>query len=595
MSYLPIEQYGVIGDLHTAALVGKNGSIDFLCFPSFDSPSVFAALLDDERGGSFRIAPVLEDARQDQIYLPDTNVLISRFLSDEGVAEVSDFMPTEDGQRHRVVRRAKTVRGEVHFRMVCRPAFDYGRCAHEATRSPEGVLFTSEQLSLCLRTSAEVSVRDGAAVAEFVLRAGESVAFVLEEAQSDSPAARPDFVSEAFKDTVDYWRRWTGRSTYQGRWRETVNRSALVLKMLTYRPEGTIVAAPTFGLPEAMGGERNWDYRYAWIRDASFTLYALSRLGYTEESASFMRWLEHRSADLGEDDLLQVMYGLRGERDLSEQTLPHLEGYRGSSPVRIGNGAADQLQLDIYGALMDAVYLYNKYGQPISYDLWTQLVRLIDWVCEHWQQPDHGIWEVRGGKHPFLYSRLMSWVAIDRGYRLAQKRSFPAPLKRWLEARNELHHHIFDTFWDDDLEAFVQYQGAKTLDASCLLMPLVKFISPTDPRWLKTLRAVETHLVEDSLVKRYNTGRAAPDGLEGEEGTFNMCSFWYIECLSRAGELDKARFLFEKMLSYANHVGLYSEELGRRGEHLGNFPQAFTHMALISAAFDLDRRLRARA
>jgi GH15 family glucan-1,4-alpha-glucosidase len=356
-----------------------------------------------------------------------------------------------------------------------------------------------------------------------------------------------------------------------------------------------MVAAPTFGLPEDLGGVRNWDYRYTWIRDASFTLYGLIRLGYTGEAAAFMQWIEARCDELEPDGSLQIMYGIDGRHELTEHELSHLDGYRNSRPVRVGNGAYDQLQLDIYGELMDSVYLYNKYGAPISYDLWRNLVRLIDWVCDNWRRKDEGIWEVRGGQKEFLYSRLLCWVAIDRGVRLALKRSFPAPLSRWLEMRDEIYLEIQNGFWNDKIGAFVQHKGGEALDASALLMPLVKFVSPVDPRWLSTLRAIEDRLVEDSLVYRYRVGRAADDGLQGEEGTFNMCSFWFVECLSRAGELDKARLYLEKMFGYANHLGLYGEELGRSGETLGNFPQAFTHLALISAATDLNRRLGVRS
>ncbi len=597
MPYQPIENYGIIGDLHTVALVGMNGSIDFLCFPHFDSPSVFAALLDHEKGGRFQIYPILCDPLPKQLYLPDTNILLTRYLSPEGVAEVSDFMPIHSMYHsHVVIRRAKCIRGEVHFRMTCEPRFNYARATHRVERGEEELLFISEgddKTVLRLRSTHPLEVVNGDGKAEFTLSSGESATFILEETGRED-RSRPctiEAVPEAFKKTVNFWRSWLNKSSYRGRWRETVNRSALTLKLLFSEPHGSLVAAPTFGLPETIGGERNWDYRYTWIRDASFTLYGLIRLGFTEEASAFMHWLEARCAELSPDGSLQIMYGTDGRHELTEETLSHLEGYRKSAPVRIGNGAYDQLQLDIYGELMDSVYLSNKYGEAISFDLWQNLVRLNDWVCKNWRKPDEGIWEVRGGKKHFLHSRLMCWVAIDRAIRLAHKRSFPAPLDRWYKTRDEIHHDITTNFWDRKRKAFVQHKGAVTTDASSLLMPLVKFIGPTDPRWLSTLRAIEEDLVHDSLVFRYRIGEAASDGLEGEEGTFSMCTFWYAECLSRAGDVEKARFYFEKMLGYANHLGLYAEELGPSGEHLGNFPQAFTHLGLISAAHNLDRML----
>ena len=599
--YAPIEDYGVIGDLHTVALVGKSGSIDFLCLPSFDSPSVFAALLDANRGGRFLIAPRLDDAVHRQLYLPDTNVLLTRFLSDSGVAEVSDFMPVEDaGIAHNLVRRAKTVRGEIRFAMRCDPRFDYARGTHTVERRGESdILFIGRsgerELVLRLRSSVALQLEEGAAVAEFTLNADESAWFVLEVVTGNepSPCENPDYAQDAFKATVNFWRGWIGRSTYKNRWREMVNRSALVLKLLTSREHGSTVAAPTFGLPETIGGVRNWDYRYCWIRDSSFSLYGMMRLGYTGEAESFMRWMLARAQELEPDGSLQIMYRVDGRPVMGEETLDHFEGYMGSRPVRIGNDAHAHLQLDIYGELMDSVYLYDKYGRAIGYDAWTNVVRLIDWVCDHWREKDESIWEVRGGRREFLYSRVMCWVAIDRALRLANRRSLPAPFSRWYEVRDTIYRDVFERFWDPVRRGFVQHPGATTFDAAALLMPLVRFVSPTDPRWIATLRGIEQELVSYSLVYRYRLGDAFSDGLTGQEGTFSMCSFWYVECLSRMGDLPKARFFFEKMLGYANHLGLYGEELGPRAQHLGNFPQAFTHLALISAAYDLDRRLSA--
>ncbi|MEC7839009.1 MAG: glycoside hydrolase family 15 protein [Chlamydiota bacterium] len=596
--YQPIENYGLIGDMNTVALVGMNASIDYMCFPDFDSPSIFCRLLDHEKGGHYQITPTLEKANLKQLYIPDSNILLSRFLCHTGVAEVSDFMVVnETTPQHRLIRRAKAIRGEVKFRMVCDPSFDYARCKHKAIIKGTDVIFEPENTAigpLRLRTEVPLKIVDGAAIAEFTLHAGESVAFVLEEAgkcDAEESSLHHDYIAQSFKETLNYWVNWVNQSNYNGRWLEMVHRSALTLKLLTSQKYGSIVAAPTFGLPEHIGGERNWDYRFSWIRDASFTLYGLIRLGYTQEAGRFMQWIEDRCGDLNPDGSLQIMYGLDGRKVLTEESLHHLEGYRGSKPVRIGNGAYGQLQLDIYGELMDSVYLYNKYGEPISIDLWDNLKRLLNWVCENWYRPDEGIWEVRGGQQEFLYSRLMCWVALDRGVRLSDKCSLPGSILHWRMTRDEIHHDIIKNFWSNKRKAFVQHKGSETLDASCLLMPLVKFIGPTDPRWLSTLDAITKDLVDDSLVFRYRTKDGAYDGLTGDEGTFNLCSFWYVECLSRAGDIKKARFLFEKMLGYSNHLGLYGEELGSDGRQLGNFPQAFTHLALISAAYNLNEKL----
>ncbi len=594
--YPPIESHAVIGDLQTAALVSLEGSIDFLCLPHFDSPSVFAALLDAERGGAFTISPELEQPRYRQLYLPGTNMLLTRFLCDQGVAEISDFMPVHPtAHATRVVRRVKTVRGRIRFKVRCAPRFDYGRAGHTLRLSGNTALLQGGDGTV-LRLTSSVGLRDenGDAAADFTLGADEKATLILEHLADPSahPTDLEDYPTRAFKETMNFWRDWIGRSTYQGRWRDEVQRSALALKLLYARWSGSIVAAVTFGLPEAIGGARNWDYRYSWIRDASFTLYALTRLGMTSEAGRFIDWLVHRFEASRPEDM-RTVYTIAGGSDLTERTLDHLEGYRGSRPVRIGNAASEQLQLDIYGELLDAIYLYDKYGQATSHDLWGRITSLVHWVSANWRLPDDGVWEVRSGRQEFLYSRILCWVAIDRGIRLANKRSLPAPLDRWLAARDAIYREVHEGFWSPTLEAFVGVKNTDRLDAACLIMPLVRFISPTDPRWLSTLRAVERRLVVDSLVRRYDIEGRETDGLEDTEGTFSICSFWYIECLSRAGDLQKARFLFEKMLGYANHVGLYAEEIGPSGEQLGNFPQAFTHLALISAAYDLDRRLTA--
>jgi GH15 family glucan-1,4-alpha-glucosidase len=596
MSFEPIENYGVIGNMCSLALVSVDGSIDFLCYPNFDSPTVFAALLDDQKGGCFQIQPQFGKKRVRQLYLPDTNILLTRFLAEEGVAELTDYMPiaTDGAQPNELIRTLAVIRGEVNFKMRCQPRFNYAKCEHTVSIEDRCAIFSPANDAcpqLALYSTVALTQQSQDAIANFTLRAGEKVTFVFGAVRPQGQQPEMEFVDLRFRETARFWKAWIAKSKYKGRWREMVNRSALMLKLLISREHGSIVAAPTFSLPEQLGGPRNWDYRFTWLRDSAFTLYALIRLGFVEEAEAFINWLRDRLGDDAQRGPLQVMYGIDGRQKLDELTLDHLSGYENSKPVRIGNAAYSQLQLDIYGEMMDSVYLANKYGDSVSYARWQDLQRILEWLSKNWQRPDEGIWEVRGGAREFLHSRLMCWVAFDRALRLAQKRSLSGPLDAWLRTRDAIRNDIFANFWDDGLQSFVQSKGTKDLDASVLLMPLMRFISPVDPMWLSTMKAIEARLVEDTLVRRYEAESTNVDGIAGGEGSFTACSFWYIECLARSGELEKAQLLFEKLLGYANHLGLYSEEIGPGGQLLGNFPQAFTHLALISTATYLDRVL----
>ena len=601
MDYPPIAEHGLIGDLQTAALVATDGTVDWLCLPRFDSPSVFASLLDCRKGGRFALAPVGSHHVSTQMYLPNTAVLVTRFLSEGGVAEVADFMPISNPRvatdRHRLVRLVTGIRGSVNLSMRMEPRPDYGRARYNTVVNEHGVVFEGNP-KLSLSSTWPLRADDGDVVAQFTVEAGQIGAFVMESGQAakPSPIAR-DELESVFNATVGYWRRWLSAGGYRGRWREAVERSAMALKLMQYAPTGALVAAPTAGLPEQVGGERNWDYRYTWIRDASFSVGALLRLGYADEATSMGHWIRDRYEERAGSDgaPLAIMYRVDGSSDLTEETLDHFEGYRKSGPIRIGNGAADQLQLDIYGEALDSVYLTLRGmpDMPLPDRGWRHLAAITDWLCENWDQPDEGIWETRGGRKPFTYGRLMSWVAFDRAIRIATEQARPANLERWVTARDALYEAIMTKGWNEDLEAFVQYEGSDVLDASALLMPSSGLISPADEKWKSTLAAMEKTLVSDSLVYRYDP-KASPDGLQGVEGTFSLCTGWYVDALTRTGRLDEAELVFEKMLTYANHVGLFSEEIGLTGEQLGNFPQAFTHLSLINAAVNLDRHLDRR-
>ena len=603
--YPNISDHGLIGDLQTAALVATDGTLDWFCCPRFDSPSVFASLLDADRGGFFRIRPDRDDYVSKQLYLPDTAILVTRFMTPDGVGEVHDFMPIAHGaatDRHRLVRNIHVVRGTMRFVTEIQPRFDYGRATHKLELTDSGGVIQTDGLELTVHGIAPqgTSIQDAGITLERdgdgvrwtrTLRAGEIGGVVLESMGGAPRLVPPEEAQRLSDETAQFWRGWVHRSSYTGRWREMVSRSAMTLKLMTYAPTGALVAAPTAGLPEQEGGERNWDYRYTWIRDGSFSIYALLSLGYTEEAAAFGAWLRDRTAEYtGEGRPLKIMYRVDGSSDLVEETLDHFEGWRGSRPVRIGNGAADQLQLDIYGEAADAFFLADSQGLQAAHEGWVAIAKLTDWLCEHWDQPDEGIWETRGGQRDFTYGRFQAWVALDRAIRLAQRRARPADLARWIIERDRVYNQIFDRGWNPKVGAFTQHYTTEVLDSSLLMMPLQGFIAPRDPMWLSTLKAMDRELVSDSLVYRYNPS-ASPDGLAGDEGTFTLCTFWYVDALARAGRLDEARLVLEKMFTYANHLGLFSEEIGSTGEQLGNFPQAFSHLALISAAVNLDYQL----
>ncbi|WIM98909.1 glycoside hydrolase family 15 protein [Actinoplanes oblitus] len=601
-----IADHGLIGDLQTAALVATDGTVDWFCAPRFDSPSVFGALLDSERGGHLTTRPAAPTFTAKQLYLPDSAVLVTRFMTDTGVGEIVDFMPISDSttatDRHRLVRLIRCVRGEMAFAVHIAPRFGYGRDPFRTRASDQAVLFETDREALTVRLIREPFEEpgrswvdaDGDVRAELRLRAGQRRGLVLETGPAGQLTQFP--LAEALRlldQTVDFWESWLGGCTYQGRWREMVHRAAITIKLMTYAPTGGLVAAPTAALPEQVGGERNWDYRYTWVRDASFSVYSLLSLGFTDEAAALGRWLRdrvHERDEKGDHGPLNIMYRVDGSSDLVEELLPHWSGYRGSSPVRIGNGAAGQLQLDIYGEAMDSIYVAQRNGLAPGHEGWLAIRDMLDWVSRNWSQPDEGIWETRGGRQDFTYGRLMCWVALDRGLRMAAEHGRPAPLDEWRRQRDAIYDEIMERGWSPARQAFRQHYDTNVLDSSLLRMPTVGFITPHDPRWLSTLRAMEDELVTDSLVYRYDPA-ASPDGLRGAEGTFSLCTFAYVTALAGAGQLDKARVTFEKMLTYANHLGLYSEEIGLTGEQLGNFPQAFTHLSLIDAAVTLDRQL----
>ncbi|MFH8572620.1 glycoside hydrolase family 15 protein [Streptomyces sp. NPDC017993] len=599
--YPPIAEHGLVGDLQTAALVSSQGVVDWFAAPRFDSPSVFAALLDHDRGGYMRLAPEHPDAICKQLYYPDTAILVTRFMSPDGVGEVVDFMPPDQTRtatdRHTLIRVVRAVRGSVDFTLECRPRFDYGRAEHHLELGDNSGLFRSPGMDAHLQASFPLA-RDGQDVrGRVTLSAGESggAVFTVCEPGGEAPAPLSvDGLTAQVEETGQFWQHWLRKSRYRGRWPELVHRSAITLKLLTYAPTGALIAAATMGLPEQVGGERNWDYRFTWVRDGALSVRAMLDLGFVEEATAFLHWLVARlhEREGKEAEPLQTMYRIDGNPDLPEETLEHFEGYRGSFPVRIGNGAADQLQLDIYGEAIYALSQGREIMPQATYPAWKALARMLDWFADSWDRPDEGIWETRGGRQDFTYSRVMSWVAFDHAMALAEQFRRPADLEKWRNARDTIFEQVMERGWSESEGAFVQHYGGDVLDASLLLMPSVGFIAPKDPVWLSTLDAMDRKLVFDSLVYRYDPA-ASPDGLRGSEGTFSLCTFLYVDALARAGRLSQARYTFEKMQTYANHVGLFAEEVGPSGEQLGNFPQAFTQLSLIMAATTLDKALDA--
>ncbi|MFE7106566.1 glycoside hydrolase family 15 protein [Streptomyces sp. NPDC057575] len=609
--YPLIENHGLIGDLQTAALVTTDGVVDWFCSPRFDSPSVFGALLDKDRGGHCTVRPAHATYATRQLYLPDTAILVTRFMTEAGAGEVLDFMPvtgTTVTGRHRLVRLVRCVRGGMTFQVEIAPRFDYGRQAHQLHITQGGAFFTAEDGTKLTvhpirepedkRLTDVLADRDADLHLSLTLEAGQQRGLILEMGAEGPPVeVRRDEHERLFNETVAFWRSWLAQSRYTGRWREVVERSAITLKLMTFAPSGAVVAAPTAALPEQLGGERNWDYRFTWIRDASFSVYALLGLGFTEEAKAFIVWLgdrvKERVGSNGNTGPLNIMYKVDGSSDLNEQILDHWEGYARSAPVRIGNGAATQLQLDIYGEALDSIYFAHRHGFQVGHGGWTSLRTDLEWLADHWDQAEEGIWETRGGRQDFTYGRVMSWVAFDRALRLAEAKGWPSAAGRWHTERDAVYEQVMAKGWSEERQAFVQHYGSDVLDSSLLRMATVGFLTPGDPMWASTLDSMEQELVSDSLVYRYNP-EASPDGLRGSEGTFSLCTFMYVDALARAGRTDRARLVFEKMMGYANHLGLYSEEIDPTGRQLGNFPQAFTHLALIDSAITLNEALGRR-
>jgi len=627
--YQPINSYGVIGDCRSVVLVAPDGSVDWGCLPDFDSPAMFCRLLDAEHGGYFQIAPTESTIPGLQSYLPESNVLQTRFTSIAGEVVLTDFMPVEtlsamrfqemhdtskpggEDARYSLVRIVECIRGQMPITMILKatPQYAAASSATQLVSANTGAVISGGEQHLGLTivgahqfpsfsmfVEQDTEETTPAVIAQATLHQGERMLFAVGVASTAQGARmlaeyqshQYDF-EEALSQTLHSWQTWAARSFYRGAYAELVQRSALVLKMMTYAPTGAIVAAPTTSLPEELGMVRNWDYRYTWLRDATFTLYAFGALGYTEEAHAFTHWLRRLSFSSGDD--LQIMYGIRGERDLVERELPHLSGYCDSRPVRIGNGAARQKQLDIFGEVLDCIHFFRRQGgfersdEELDGPLWDMMRTLVEYVCSHWQEPDNGIWEMRGAPRHFLYSKVMCWVALDRAIRAAQELHLEADLTRWCFIREQIRTDILERGYNTRLGAFTQAYDDTALDAANLLLPLVGFISPDDPRMRSTVERIIEHLTdEQGFVYRYNSC----DGVAGSEGTFTICTFWLVDNLAMQGRVTEARALFERLLTYAGRLGLFSEEIdSQENMALGNYPQAFSHIALINSALNL--------
>ena len=592
--YRPISGYGIIGNTRTAALVGYDGSIDWCCIPKFNSPSIFAAILDHGKGGRWAIQPG-EPATASQSYLQDTNILRTEFRTVTSRVLLTDFMPCSVTQEawstppeiHRIVQ---SLGGEMKLKFEFHPVYNYGSAVPKFSIAKNGLSIRNRKQEMVLSTPIPFPVSGTGVSAEFRLRQGEKVAFVLSYGEAE-PRKIEDYHTERQRARTEvFWMDWTSQLRYRGRWKEAVTRSALTLKLLVYEPTGAIVAAPTASLPESIGGERNWDYRYSWIRDSASSLWAFHKIGCKSESEAYLRWLIDNNPSLDLD--LRLMYDVDGGTGIRERTLDYLEGYRGSRPVRVGNLAVDQLQFDAYGYMLDSLYFSSRHGRAIDEEMYYRFVKpLANFILEHWQEPGNGIWEIRNAREHYVYTKAWCYAGLDRAVKIAKASGHVEDLPVWRTAMKQIKTEILRRGWNREKKAFVIHYGSKDLDAANLMLPLIGFLPADDERMKSTIDAISSELSEGALVYRYR----ANDGMKGKEGAFVLCGFWLVACLARLGRIDEARSNFQELLGHANHLGLLSEEVDpATGESLGNFPQAFSHMGLILAATEIDSAIDTR-